>query len=171
LKKLLPDMKYTGLDIGGNPDIRLDLEKVERLPFDNSSYDCVICVDVLEHLDNLHHIFGEVIRVAKKNLIISFPNCWAVARKPIRRGKGSFAHYGLPNEPPTDRHKWFFNLSQAREFVLKQARRYGISIVEFHATEKPRLGFVRALRKVRYPKQEWYLNRYANTLWVVFEKE
>jgi len=170
LKELLPDIEYTGLDIAGNPDIRLDLEKVEWLPFRDSAYDCVICVDVLEHLDNLHRIFGELIRVAKKNLIISLPNCWSVARRPLERGKGSFAHYGLPQDAPSDRHKWFFNLSQAREFVLQQARRYGISIAELHATEKPRLGLVRALRKIRYPKQESYLNRYAHTLWAVFYK-
>ena len=170
LKELLPDIEYTGVDIAGNPDIRLDLEKVEWLPFLDSSYDCVICVDVLEHLDNLHRIFGELIRVAKKNLIISLPNCWSVARRPLERGKGSFAHYGLPQDLPSDRHKWFFSLSQAREFVLQQGRRYGISIAELHATEKPRLSLVRVLRKIRYPKQESYLNRYAHTLWVVFYK-
>lgn len=170
LKELLPNIEYTGLDIAGNPDVRLDLERIEWLPFRDNSYDCVICIDVLEHLDNLHRIFGELVRVAKRNLIISLPNCWSVARQPLRRGKGSFAHYGLPLEPPSDRHKWFFSLSQARDFVLQQGRRYEISIVDLHATEKPRLGLVRALRKIRYPKQESYLNRYAHTLWVVFDK-
>ena len=54
LKTLLaPDIKYTGIDVAGKPDIVLNLEKIERLPFDDSTFDCVICSDVLEHLDKL----------------------------------------------------------------------------------------------------------------------
>lgn len=58
LKKLLPHLDYTGMDISGDPDIRLNLEEVDRLPFEEGTFDCVVCSDVLEHLDNFHHIFG-----------------------------------------------------------------------------------------------------------------
>ena len=57
LKTLLKGVNYTGIDIAGNPDIQLNLENVAQLPFDNEYFDCVVCSDVLEHLDNLHSIF------------------------------------------------------------------------------------------------------------------
>ena len=48
LKRLLPDADYFGIDISGQPDLVVDLERTERLPFDDASFDCVVCSDVLE---------------------------------------------------------------------------------------------------------------------------
>ena len=140
------------------------------MPFDDATFDCVVCTETLEHLDNLHAMFGELIRVAKKYVIISLPNNWVNARKPIGRGKGSFSKYGLPAEPPPDRHKWFFSLSEATDFIQQQHHRYAVSLRECHATEKPRPFLVRTWRRLWYPSQVCYLNRYAHTLWVVLEK-
>ena len=39
--------KYIQIDIAGNPDIKLNLEKDLPLPFDDSSFDTVIAMDVL----------------------------------------------------------------------------------------------------------------------------
>lgn len=171
LKTLITDIEYTGLDISGIPDICLDLEKVDRLPFDDSSFDCVICTDVLEHLDNLHLVFSELVRVTKRHLIIAWPNNWVNARVPIERGYGSFKHYGLPPEKPQDRHKWFFSLSEAKHFVQEQIRKNGdMQLVEERVSEKPKLFLFRLLRHLRYPNQERYLNRYAHTYWMILQK-
>lgn len=172
LKTLITDIEYVGLDISGTPDICLDLEKVDRLPFDDSSFDCVICADVLEHLDNLHLVFSELLRVTGKYVIISWPNNWVNARAPIRRGYGSFMNYGLPVEKPEDRHKWFFSISEAKHFVQEQIRKNGdIQLIEERVLEKPKFFLFRQLRHLRYPKQEHYLNRYAHTLWTVLQKK
>ena len=171
LKELLPDIDYLGTDIGGTPDMFLNLEGVNFLPFSDGSFDCVLCSDVLEHLDNLHHIFTELLRVSKRYVIISLPNNWTNARRPMERGYGSFDKYGLPSTPPVDRHKWFFSLTEAVDFVEAQVEAHPIRLVEEHVTEKPRAGLVKALRRIRYPAQERYLNRYAHTLWAVLEKK
>jgi len=68
LRNLLPQSEYTGVDIGGAPDIELNLETAERLPFPDDAFDCVVCTDVLEHLDNLHHKFGEQVRVSRRHV-------------------------------------------------------------------------------------------------------
>ncbi|MCZ6874620.1 MAG: class I SAM-dependent methyltransferase [bacterium] len=170
LKQLLTGIHYIGVDISGAPDVQLDLQRINCLPFADASFDCVICTDTLEHLDNLHTVFGQLIRVTKRYVIISFPNNWANARQPIQRGRGSFEHYGLPADAPADRHKWFFNFSEAMEFVQQQLHRYPISLSTAHVTEKPRPVLIRALRRLLYPSQNHYLNRYAHTLWVVLEK-
>jgi 2-polyprenyl-3-methyl-5-hydroxy-6-metoxy-1,4-benzoquinol methylase len=169
LRLLIDDMEYVGIDSQGLPDIQLNLEEVECLPFEDQSFECVLCIDVLEHLDNLHLVFGELVRVAGQYLIISLPNCWCGARKPIERGRGSFAHYGLPAENPNDRHKWFFNISEAKKFVEAQAVKYGIRIADLHLTEKPRPTAVNVARRIRYWNAEHYANRYAQTLWVRFD--
>jgi len=170
LRTLLPQVAYTGIDVGGTPDIRIDLEHIERLPFADDQFDATVCSDVLEHLDNLHFIFGELVRVSREHIVVSLPNNWTNARRPIERGRGAIAHYGLPATPPPDRHKWFFGFSEAVDFLREQERRYPISIVELVANEKRRPLPARLLRRARYPALETYLNRYAHTVWVVYRK-
>lgn len=171
LKGLLPNATgYVGIDVAGDPDLVLDLEKLERLPFDDRSFDAVVCSEVLEHLDNLHAMFGELVRVSRRNVLISLPNAWTAARGPIGKGRGSIGHYGLPPKRPMDRHKWFFSLSEAAEFARAQAQQHGLEILEMRVSEKPRAGVVRALRRIAHPSRERYLNRYAHTLWVLFAR-
>jgi SAM-dependent methyltransferase len=172
LKTMIKNIEYVGVDISGNPDVYVDLEKTQRLPFEDSSFDCVICSDVLEHLDNLHLIFSELLRVSGRYVIIAWPNNWVNARIPIERGHGHFKHYGLPPEKPLDRHKWFFSLSEAENFVKEQIQKNrNIQLVEERVSEKPKIFPLHLLRHIRYPKQEYYLNRYAHTLWTVLQKK
>jgi 2-polyprenyl-3-methyl-5-hydroxy-6-metoxy-1,4-benzoquinol methylase len=171
LKPLLPDVKYFGIDVGGTPDRLVDLEKENAVPFPDGSYDCIVCSDVLEHLNNLHHIFGELIRVSRGHVILSLPNNWTNARLPVGRGKGAIGHYGLPVDPPADRHKWFFSLTEAEAFIKGQQAKVPFEIVEMFAMEKPRFAPVRFLRHLAAGSHEQYLNRYAHTLWAVLKKK
>jgi 2-polyprenyl-3-methyl-5-hydroxy-6-metoxy-1,4-benzoquinol methylase len=170
LKKLLPALDYIGIDVGGKPDLVVNLEEMERLPFESGAFDCVICADVLEHLDNFHFVFDEVVRVSRGCIILSLPNNWANARRPIARGRGSIGHYGLPLEPPVDRHKWFFSLAEARQFIEAKAQKHPLVIRELYAMEKRRFAPVRHIRRMFHGSQLQYLNRYAHTLWAVLEK-
>ncbi len=153
LRTLLGSSLYTGVDMAGKPDIQLHLEKAARLPFGDRTFRAVLCIDVLEHLDNLHAVFGELVRVAKQYVIISLPNCWCDARQPIGRGKGHFGHYGLPLQCPEDRHKWFFSLTEARQFVERKAEEFDLEIPEMFVTEKPRINLVRWLMKTQISGQ------------------
>lgn len=164
------DVQYTGIDVGGTPDLVLDLERVDRLPFEDGAFASVVCSDVLEHLDNIHHIFQELVRVSRRFIIISLPNNWANARRPIERGKGSIAHYGLPAARPADRHKWFFGYTEAVGFLREQERLCPVTLLSLITNEKPRWLPLRLLRHLRYPGGERYRNRYAHTVWAVFEK-
>jgi ubiquinone/menaquinone biosynthesis C-methylase UbiE len=169
LRKILSGLDYTGVDFVGTPDIELNLEQCGGLPFEDSSFDCVLCIDVLEHLENLHFIFDELIRVSRGHVIVSLPNCWRDARRPIERGRGDFVHYGLPAEKPLDRHKWFFNFSQAAAFMRAKAAAHAVELRELFGTEKPKNPLARTLRRLRY-SEEPYNNRYVQTVWAVFSK-
>jgi len=170
LKQLRPDLDYLGIDVGGDPDMVIDLETAERLPFDDGSFDTVLCIEVLEHLDALHRTFAEIVRVSRRYVLVSLPNCWTVARRPVSRGKGTIGHYGLPSSRPPDRHKWFFGLTDARDFLLAVGDHYGMQVVDIRVTEKPRPAIVRLARRLWQPNRELYLNLYAHTLWMVFER-
>ena len=170
LRELVGAERYTGIDRSDEADVKHDLQAQSRLPFDDSSFDVVVCTDVLEHLDNLHDIFGELVRVASRYVLVSLPNNWNAARVRLRRGYGSFKHYGLPLDPPNDRHRWFFSLEEAKDFLEGQAARCGIVIREMVVLEKPRPILTRAIRRIRYPSRRRYLNLYTHTLVCVYEK-
>ena len=170
LRDLLEDASYTGVDIAGRPDIELNLETVERLPFDDGSFDTVTCIEVLEHLDNLHDMFAELVRVSARHVIISLPNCWNTARRRLEQGRGKIAHLGLPVERPVNRHKWFFNTAEARDFLRATAKEQGVVIEELFTTEKPRSPLLRGVRKIRYPGER-YQNLFTHTIWVLLRKE
>lgn len=169
LKKLVPGVEYLGVDMSPHADMVLNLEKLESLPFETDRFGTSICLDVLEHLDNLHFMFSELLRVSKNYVIISLPNNWANARRPIDRGHGGFSHYGLPFNPPADRHKWFFSLEEAINFVRDGESAGMYAVEEMTILEKPRPAVVRALRSVRYPRKMHYLNRYAHNLFAVLK--
>ncbi len=169
LKTLLPLQQYIGIDMGGTPDLRLDLESIDRLPFDDRQFHACVCSDVLEHLDCLHAMFAELLRVTDRYLLISLPNNWANARRPIERGKGRIAHYGLPLEKPADRHKWFFGFSEARAFLEAQGERHPLRLKAMVANDKPRNALLRGARRLCYPGER-YLNRYAHTIWGLYER-
>lgn len=164
LRKLLPDVSYTGIDIVGDPDIVCNLEQIEKLPFDDNSFESAGCFEVLEHLDAFHLIFNELFRVAQKNVLVSLPNCWCSARRPLERGSGNIAHYGLPQEKPIDRHKWFINTQQIASFFKQYAQNHkNIELKSLIAVENSRPQIARSLRKIRFGTDK-YLNRYAHTV-------
>ncbi len=127
------DVKYTGIGIGGNPDIEVNLEK-QVIPFDDNSFDCVLCLDVLEHVDNIHDVFDELCRVSRGNVIISLPNSYRDFIGMLFSSKSdkalNFKYYGLPIERPDDRHKWYFSNSDADAFIHGKARLNNMTIIQ-----------------------------------------
>lgn len=98
----------------------LDLE-AGKLPFADGEFDTVVCLDTLEHLDSLHTVVRELLRVARGRVIISLPNCWRKTFVQMLRGRSTQQAYGLPPERPMDRHKWFFNSEEIEDFFFYQA--------------------------------------------------
>ena len=109
LRPLVPG--YVGCDIAGNPDVRVDLDK-DSLPFAAQSFQTVICIDVLEHVEPLVGVFCELFRVAQENVIISLPNIYALGyRLRFLRGQVLSKEYSLE---PRNRHKWLPGYGEAR---------------------------------------------------------
>lgn len=97
-----------------------DWEK-ELLPYPDNSSDTLVCLDTLEHINDFHRSFQDLLRVAKTHVVISLPNCWRKMFKQMLQGYGTTASYGLPFEKPMDRHKWFFNTMEIEQYFMYQS--------------------------------------------------
>ena len=127
------DTSYLGIGLGGTPDRQVDLEN--GVPFPDNSFDCVLCLDVLEHLENIHDVFDELCRIAKKYVILSLPNPHMVLLnyKKAELNYSDEQHikfYGLPLEKPADRHRWFFSGEEACRFILYRAEKNGMQVIQ-----------------------------------------
>jgi len=139
-KYISPEIKYAGIDIAGTPDYLINLDTIDKLPFENNSFDTIVCADVLEHLEQIHLIFDELCRVSSRYLIITLPNAYAsipefllkkkyTASFEKRKQNGKYSKfYGLPYEKPEDRHRWFFSYDEAVEFVKYRASRFNVEL-------------------------------------------
>ncbi len=145
LKEFVSDkIKYTGIDIAGKPDIFINLDEIEKLPFNNNQFDTVICADVLEHLENIHLVFDELCRISAKYVIITLPNSYSIIPEFLKGKKytkkqdklkqfGKYSKfYGLPLEKPEDRHRWFFAFDEAHDFIEYRSKKsnFTIDIIE-----------------------------------------
>ena len=139
-----PDARYWGIGVGGEPDQQFDLES-GPLPFADGAYDVVLCLDVLEHLEGIHRVFDELCRVSRQHVIVSLPNClgflWQVlTRFGMETDDRLMKYYGLPDEPPADRHRWFFDAVEAEQFVRRRALRNRMEVAHLDfvsPTRKP----------------------------------
>lgn len=163
--------KCVSIDINpaAYPDVFVNLDK-GNLPFASNSFDCVVCTDVLEHLESLHHIFAESVRVSRQYLIVSLPNNWLGARAIICRGSHtrSMKRYGLPVERPFDRHRWFFGYTEAEDFIFGMAMRMNLQVLQC----EPYFGARNQIKAIFF--RPWISSRrlhnlFASTLWAVLE--
>jgi SAM-dependent methyltransferase len=178
LKKFLPEgTEYLGIGLGSSVDLQIDLEK-KKLPYGEKSFDCVLCLDVLEHLDNLHEVFDELCRVTKKYLIISLPNPWAGFMTMLRCGYYKHAElpmkfYNLPVAPPAGRHKWFYGLPEAERFLRERAKMNGMEVLQMdREVAKPTLKgrFYRMVLKVAVHRDIDIDSFFSARVWAVLVK-
>lgn len=168
-----PD-SYVGVDMRADADHCVNLDAVTDggpiLPFASESFDTVVCTDVLEHLERVHAVFDELCRVSKDRIVISLPNPLASLIEAIAGGTGGrVKYYGLPLDPPADRHRWFFGFEEAADFVRERARRNGFAVEQL---DVERLGALEKLVKdspvsglVASP------NARLGTMWCVLRRE
>ncbi|MEO5334311.1 MAG: methyltransferase domain-containing protein [Magnetococcus sp. YQC-5] len=185
LRAFLPaETEYIGIGLGGCPDVEVNLEQ-QKIPFPDHDFDCVLCLDVLEHLENIHAVLDDLCRVSRRYVIISLPNAWAdfhnmLCLREYAPGR-PMKFYNLPLDPPQDRHKWFFSLDEAKRFIEYRARRNGMRVIqmdsESHENDSRHVdgwgwrGWLRRrARKWLYRKDLSYDNLFVMGIWAVLEK-
>jgi 2-polyprenyl-3-methyl-5-hydroxy-6-metoxy-1,4-benzoquinol methylase len=177
---LSEEADYCAIGLARHLDRQVDLEK-EAIPFSNNSFDCVICLDVLEHLDNIHEVFDELCRVTRKWLIISMPNPWGNFFQMLLKGhnseKNAMKFYKLPLEQPEDRHKWFFSTEEAIRFIDYRATKNHMRVVkkDLQGYVNKGLGLRTLIRKtimrILFSSEVKNVDFYTGPLWVVLKKD
>lgn len=176
LQNYIPDnIKYVGVDISGNPDYIINLEKDSLQIFESKDFFTIICTDVLEHLDNIHEVFDDLCRVSEKYIIISLPNPWALFKFNLISGKGgNYKFYGLPVKKPNDRHKWFFNYEEAMNFLEKRATMNGFKVLHTLTSYKKKINLknqiIDLIMKLYYGNKYNYKNLYCPFIWVLLKR-
>jgi Methyltransferase domain len=122
-------VRYVGLDIHPPADVLADLD--DGIPMADGEADVVVALDVLEHTNAIHFAFDEVCRVARHHVVIALPNQYELHdRWQTVRGRNRSGKYGLPLDPPGDRHRWLFPFDEARSFCQHRARAAGWRVVD-----------------------------------------
>jgi SAM-dependent methyltransferase len=170
---------YWGIGLGGDTDQKVNLER-EAIPFEDNTFDCVLCLDVLEHLENIHEVFDELCRVTRRYTIVSLPNPYADLWRMLRSGEYrhgvAMKFYGLPLEPPEDRHKWFFSKEEAEKFIVYRAAKNNMKIVQLDNEGVIGEGsgwrrWLHALARTILLRRDLnQTNLYAGRLWALLEK-
>lgn len=187
LLKYLKPTEYMELDIDGEPDLRINLDQDFPLPVENDRFDTVLCTDVLEHLEEFHQVFQELLRISSNYVIISLPNSLKIVPNYIRRARyqpdvsllsskqfGAYSKfYGLPLERPVDRHRWFFSYTEAENFFHHHAATGKYRIVEeFPLGLEGSSWKSRTLRALVRPfvGEPLFKDIFASVYWCVLEK-
>jgi SAM-dependent methyltransferase len=69
------DVNDEYIDAARSIGVRADRYDGERIPLDDGAVDTVFMLEVLEHLEDPAVVLREARRVAKKNVLVSTPNC------------------------------------------------------------------------------------------------
>ena len=88
------------------------------------------------------HTSGAVLptlcRVSKRHVVISLPNPHRDFYAMLREGNycegRHLKFYGLPPEPPEDRHRWFFTVEEPQAFLEPRAQPHEMEILEPYPT-------------------------------------
>lgn len=122
---------YQSHDIDGDHDFVFDLE--QDIPLEDGTYDAVLALDVLEHLEHIHTAFAEMMRISNNYVIISLP---CMSSLYVRLGflaSGKIAKkYALYPFHQGDRHRWVINYHEAIQFVNVNTQRHGYEITDIY---------------------------------------
>jgi SAM-dependent methyltransferase len=135
---------YEGIDLcqnaAGSVTHILDISK--GLPFEDLSFDYVIALDVLEHLDDLQAALEELLRVTRRSLLVMLPNMaqFQLRLRFLLTGRFS-GKYDLVYGQGRDRHRWFTTLTQADEYMRRfsDERQLGLNVLWFNDSRKKEL--------------------------------
>ncbi len=121
---------YTGIDLAPGPGVDQVANVEGGLPFDDTSFDAVVALDLLEHVDRIWFAFDELLRVARRQVVVLLPNAyhWQF-RLQYLRGR-EMDKYSLSPEPVLDRHRWLLSYPSASRFCRERAGRAGWSVSE-----------------------------------------
>jgi len=166
-------IKILDIDIYGEVDLKIDLDKIQALPFGKNEFDLAVCLDCLEHLEEFHKINTELLRTSE-NVIISLPISSSEIISELFLNKSKYyknintgyhsKYYGLPIKKPQDRHRWYLYFLDIIRFYKIFSEENNLD-VKFFVPESTKRKIVRTL----LPKVIYY-NFLNPHIWIKLKK-
>lgn len=160
MAELRPDLSIMSVDLEGAPErypegcefVRANLES-DRLPWEDRSIDAITCLHVVEHLQNLEHLFAEAQRLLRSGgrMYVETPHPKTVDW-PSARGEFTLNFYDDPTHTkpvPVERLA-----AVSRESGLQPVQT-GVSRNWLFAASWPALRFARPSRKRFTARVHW----------------
>lgn len=133
LGDLFPNVEYAGADLCPGPRVKY-VGDVAQLEADRS-FDAVVALDILEHLESPSGTFDRLLPFARRWLLISLPNIYDLKSRMQFLWKGHLGgKYVFGAAHPRDRHRWLMNRAEVREFAHAKAAQHGLSLSLFDMT-------------------------------------
>lgn len=129
-KHLRRDISYTGIDLIPGPGVDFTGNAEQGLPFSDCSYDAVVALDLLEHADNIWFVFDELLRVARRQVVVLLPNAYHWRLRLQYLSGREMDKYMLPPAPILDRHRWLLSYPSASRFCRERAAQHDWSVQE-----------------------------------------
>lgn len=122
---LSANIKYTGLDLfQNNKNTVAIVGDINSTHIPETSYDCVVALDILEHTDDPYLIFNKLARITKKYLVINLPNGYDLKS----RKKFILGHlgdkYSFKTENRLDRHRWIMGYDEIVRFYVYKSKEF-----------------------------------------------
>lgn len=164
------------IDITGDCDTILNLDQIDRLPFEDEFFDTSCAFEVLEHLEQFHLIANEMYRVSKSTVLISLPNAAVEARYIFRNQRcrddavmhGVYSKFnGLPLVAPEDRHRWWFTFEDIIRYFLYFEAENNCTVEYYIPQPDPTL--TRKLFRL-IVGERIFLNFFCTNVWVKISK-
>lgn len=133
LADLMPGVDYSGADLLPGPRVKY-VGDVTSMQIGNT-FDAVVALDILEHLESPSEMFDRLVSFAERYLLISLPNTYDLKSrvKFVTRGQLG-GKYVFGEEHPLDRHRWLMNRSEICAFAAEKARKHGLELQTFDLT-------------------------------------
>ncbi len=109
----IPAIDFVGVDLEGRPHAPLKVD-IQDIPFESNSFDAIICIHVLEHVENDTCAMGELFRVLK-------PGGWALISVPIDFDRATYEDPSIVD--PQERKQHFGEEQHVRAYGRDFAER------------------------------------------------
>jgi|SRR5256885_12538696 len=127
LAELLPAADYAGADLRSGPRVKF-VGDITRMQLDET-FDAVVALDILEHLDNPSEMFDRLVPVADRWLLISLPNSYDLKSRMQFAIRGHLGgKYVFSEIHPQDRHRWLMSRTEIQEFARAKSMKHGLAV-------------------------------------------
>ncbi len=93
------------------------------------TFECVIALDVIEHVDDPYALVDKLINIADKHLVISLPNVYDISHKFDFLTKNSLgSKYSFEIENRLDRHRWLMSYDEINDFYRHYAEKHNVKL-------------------------------------------